>query len=113
MKQARALAFALLLAAGPAAAQSSGCVRDATGALQCGVGSAPSGVNSNIARRAASTRDLSAAALARSRAQAQAMREAADQQRQDSDTREAQRRDFTCPASPPSASQAHPRPCGD
>ena len=111
MKQACALALAFLLAAGPAGAQTSACVRDATGALQCAMRSAPAGVSS--VRRPASHRDLSAAALARARAQSEALREAADRQRSDSDAHLARQRETTCPGTAPSASQdANPRPCG-
>ena len=110
MKQAFTLSLAFLLAAGPAAAQSSGCVRDSNGTLQCAMRSSPSAVSA--VRTPGFNRDLSAAALARARAQSEAMREAADRQRSDSDSRQAQQRDFACPGHVPSASQdANPRPC--
>jgi hypothetical protein len=92
-----ALAAPPLLLAAPAAAQTSGCARDASGSLVCSV--APSPALPNSARRITPTRDLAAAAQARSLAQAQALRDAADHQRQAADKRAGLRPSPTCSGS--------------
>jgi hypothetical protein len=105
-------ALCLLLAAGPAAAQTSGCVRDAAGALICAARPAP--YLPNASRRIGSTRDLSAAAAARGRAQAEALRDSQDQHRREANARAADRRGLACPASPPPLAGSPPssaRPC--
>ncbi len=112
MKQRHMLTLSLILIAGPAAAQSSGCARDASGALHCAMRPAPS--VPNAARRSTSTRDLSAAAVARGRAQAEAMRDAAARQRSEADARAVQRYELACPGSPPPTNASQPpaaRPC--
>jgi hypothetical protein len=112
MTQLPKLALCLVLAAGPAAAQTSGCVRDASGALHCAVRPAPS--IPNAARRPLSTRDLSAAAVARGRAQVEAIREAAERHRNEADARAAHRHELACPGSPDITSASQPpaaRPC--
>jgi hypothetical protein len=112
MKHTLPLSLAFLLGAAPAAAQTSGCVRDASGALHCA--SRPTTYAPNPGRRTVSTRDLSAAAIARGRAQAQSMREAADRQRQDTDARASEQRRMECPGEIPVTGAAAPatRPCG-
>ncbi len=110
MKTWITLPLALLIAAGPAAAQSSGCVRDSSGALACSTSPAP--ILGNQARRQSSTRELSAAALARSRAQLQAMREQMDGVARNADARAAGRQSLACPASPPPRSGSAGTPPG-
>lgn len=96
----RALILPLLVVAAPAAAQTSGCVRDASGALQC----APKVTNGN--ERGVSPipklprRDLAADAVGRAREQAQAMKNAMDRQQQEADDVAADRRALACRSAP-------------
>jgi hypothetical protein len=113
MKQLPKLALCLMLGAGPAAAQTRGCMRDASGAFSCTA--RPIVAIPNAARRTSSTRDLSAAAIARGRAQAESIRDAVDQQRRDADSRAGQMHQLGCAgsSSPPGGSRPpNASPCG-
>jgi hypothetical protein len=114
MMELRPLALSIALAAGPAAAQTSGCIRDSSGALQCAMRPVTPAERGTVPVRKLPRRDLSADAIARTRAQAQSMADAIDRHRQDADDRALQRRQLACPGSPP-ARGSHPPgalPCG-
>jgi hypothetical protein len=81
----RSLRAALLLLgtfiAAPSSAQMSGCVRDATGALQCTLQRSPGGTGPAASTRAIQRPDLGADAVRRSNAMIEARRQAIEQQR--------------------------------
>jgi len=79
--------------AAPAGGQVSGCVRDANGALQCGMRNSPGQVRTAVPTGNPARRPVQAGAAARQAAALQAERERREEeQRQASERRDAERR---------------------